>query len=439
MLTLMIGSLLLFIKRDPNDSLSKRDGFLIIALAWVVVPLFGSLPFLFTDAIHNPLDAVFESISGFATNGLSVVDADTSLGFGLIFWRSIIQWIGGIGIIVFIISFIPFFRTGQAQVFLYDMQDSSFDKLHPTVSGTARRLISIYTATSLIMFALLILIAKMDWFNAACYTFSTISTGGFSLDQGNISALSHSSIWIIALFMFVAGTNLYFVYYILKINIRKVLDNEEFKWYAMIILLPVFLIVSETFYRINSFNFSILGDIVFNVISVISTTGFYIGDAEFVASSFWWITIFCLMFLGSTAASSSGGINVYRQIVLWRASVNYFKSVLHPNGIFPTKLNGKVVPDPMQLRIMGFFILFLLVFVIGAFIISLNGLGFQESLSLSVCALSNNGNAIHLLSSAFDANAMHWGNKLVVMMLMIIGRLEIIPFMMILSRTFWRR
>lgn len=259
------------------------------------------------------------------------------------------------------------------------------------------------------------------------------------MDQGSMTHLSQLSIWIITVFMFVAGTNLYFEYYILKANVRKVLDNEEFKWYALIIILPIILIVSETFYRTESFDTYIIGDIAFNVLSVISTTGFYIGDTEFIYSSFWWIAIFSLMFLGSTAASSSGGLNVYRQVVLWRASVNYFKSVLHPNGVFPTKLNGRVVPDAMQLRIMGFFILFLLVFVIGSILISLNGSGFEDSLALSICALSNSGNAIHLLSPDFDATSLHWGNKLVVMILMIIGRLEIIPFMMILSRTFWRR
>lgn len=436
--TAALGFTLYLAGDKNNEGMNKRDGFITIVFTWVMISVCGSLPFILSGATENFGDAVFESIAGFATNGLSLLNFE-QIPYSVLLWRGIIEWVGGIGIIIFIMSFIPFFKTGQAQVFFFDRSDETIGKIKASVTGTARRLISLYAGFTLMLFVLLFA-QGMQIKEAILYTFSTMSSSGFSTANGDVSNFSGGILSTIGVFMFVAGSNLYLIYYAIKLHFRKIIRNDEFKWYVLSILLPLFILIVQ-FSVSNGFIWEkgLAGDTLFNIISIITTTGFYIAqDIPFV-NEFWWLVFFLLMFLGSAAASSGGGINVFRQAVLLRSTRRYFLSILHPQAIHRVRFNKVEIEENNISRVMGFFLIFLLVYVIGVLLLTLGGFGFQDSLAMSIAFLSNTGNAVRLLINDLNVVDLHWYNKFIFAMMMLFGRLHIIPLLVVLSPIFWKK
>lgn len=431
--------LTLYLAGNKNiEGLNKRDGFVTIILIWIIVTVCGSLPFVMSGSTANFGDAVFESIAGFSTNGLSLLNF-SSTPYSILLWRGIIEWVGGIGIIIFIMSFIPYFKTGQAQVFFYDRSDETIGNMKTTVIGTARRLISIYAGFTIVLF-LTLLIQKMQLKEALLYTFSTMSGSGFSPQNGNVSHLSPAILTTIAVFMFVAGSNLYLLYYALRLHFKKIVRNDEFKWYLLSIVIPLILLLVEYGF-INGFfgEAYFVGETLFNIISIITTTGFYVAQEIPFQRDFWWLIFFLLMFLGSASASSGGGINVFRQAVLLRSARRYFLSILHPKAIYRVRFNKVDLEENNVGRVMGFLLIFLLVYVLGVLMLTLSGYGFQDSLAMSISFLSNTGNAVRLLISDLNMADIHWYDKFIFVALMLFGRLHIIPLILVMSPIFWKK
>lgn len=429
----------LFLAGEKNKAeMNKRDGFVTIVFTWLIISICGSFPFVLSGATQNFGDAIFESIAGFTTNGLSLLNFE-HIPYSVLLWRGIIEWVGGIGIIIFTMSFIPFFKTGQAQVFFFDRSDETIGKIKTTVTGTARRLIYIYSGFSLILFIILFL-QGMELKEAVLYTFSTMSTSGFSPLNGNVSELSSWTLSTIAVFMFLAGSNLYLIYFAIKLHFKKILKNDEFKWYILSILIPLFLLFTHySFTQGTIGNEKLAGETLFNIISIITTTGFYIEQDIPFSSSFWWLVFFLLMFLGSAAASSGGGINVFRQAVLLRSARRYFLSILHPKAIHKVRFNKVELDENNVSRVMGFILIFLLVYVLGILMLTLGGYGFQDSLAMSIAFLSNTGNAVRLLINDLNVADIQWFDKLTFTLMMLFGRLHIIPLVLILSPIFWKK
>ena len=433
-----LGITLFLAGEKNNDGMNKRDGFITIVFTWITISICGGLPFVLSGATDNFGDAVFESIAGFATNGLSILNFER-IPYSVLLWRGIIEWVGGIGIIIFIMSFIPFFKTPQAKIFFFDRSDETIGNIKTTVSGTARRLISIYTGFTLLLFIILFT-QGMQIKEALLYTLSTMSTSGFSPLNGNVSALSSGALSTIAVFMFLAGSNLYLIYFAIKLHFNKILKNDEFKWYFLSILVPLIALFTQySFTQGVVGNGKLAGETLFNIISIITTTGFYIAQDIPFLSSFWWLVFFLLMFLGSAAASSGGGINVVRQAILLRSARRYFLSILHPKAIYKVRFNKVDLDENNVSRVMGFLLIFLLVYVLGILMLTIGGHGFQDSLAMSVAFLSNTGNAVRLLINDLNMADIHWYDKFTFALMMLFGRLHIIPLLLVLSPIFWKK
>lgn len=437
LISLLLGLLLYFIGKKKNKEINKRDGFLTIIITWFVVSLVGSLPFFLSGSTNSFGDAVFESIAGFATNGLSLLDF-SKIPYSVVLWRGIIEWVGGIGIIIFIISFIPFFKTSQARVFFFDKNDETLGKITTSVSGTARRLIGIYFGFTIVLFTSLYF-QGLAAHEAILYTFSTISTSGFSPKHGELSSLSSEILITIGAFMFIAGSNLYLIYHVLKLRIKKIVRNDELKWYVLGIVLPLVILITQLFVKNGFQGWNIIGETAFNVISVITTTGFYIEQNIPMTNSFWWIMFFLLMFLGSAAASSGGGINVFRQIILFRSTRRYFLSIIHPKAVYKVKFNKIEIDENVLSRVQVFLLIFLLIYIIGLLMLTLSGFSFEDSMAMSVAFLSNTGNAVRLLIHDLNVAELQWYDKFIFAVMMIMGRLQIIPILVVLSPIFWKK
>ncbi|PKP04560.1 MAG: hypothetical protein CVU11_04045, partial [Bacteroidetes bacterium HGW-Bacteroidetes-6] len=430
--------LVLYIAGDRNKSeINKRDGFLTIFITWGSVALVGSLPFFLSGSANSYGDALFESIAGFSTNGLSLLDFNHTPA-SIVLWRGIIEWVGGIGIIIFIISFIPFFRSGQARVFFFDRNDETLGKITSSISGTARRLMLIYTGFTIVLLIILLALG-LNLHDALLYTFSTMSTSGFSPLNGEVSHLSDAVLITISVFMFVAGSNLYLSYHLLKLRMKKIISNDEFRWYVLSIFIPLIFLMGQYFATEGFSGWHDTFPTTFNIVSIITTTGFYIGQNIPVYNHFWWIMLFLLMFLGSAAASSGGGINVFRQVVLFRSMRKYFLSIFHPNIVYKVRFNQIEIGNNTISRVMGFLLIYILVFVVGLLLLTLSGFGFEDSMAMSVAFLSNTGNAVRLLIVDFNMHNIEWYDKLIFAIMMLFGRLQIIPILIIVSPAFWKK
>lgn len=437
LISLLFGLFLFFLGKKKTADINKRDGFLTIITTWFVVSLVGSLPFFFSGATSSFGDAVFESMAGFATNGLSLLDFSKT-PYSIVLWRGIIEWIGGIGIIIFIISFIPFFKTGQAKVFFFDKSDETLGNIKASISGTARRLMGIYFGLTVLLFVILYSLGLTPH-DAILYAFSTISSSGFTPLHGEVSKLSNEILITLGFFMFVAGSNLYLIYHVLKLRLRKFIRNDEFKWYVIVILLPLLILLLQNFATNGFQNWDIIGETAFNVVSIITTTGLYIAQDIPMTNSFWWIMIFLLMFIGSATASSGGGINVFRQIILFRSTRRYFLSILHPKAMYRVRFNKTEIDENIINRVQVFLLIFLLIYIAGLLLLALSGFSLEDSLAMSVAFLSNTGNAVRLLIHDLNLAEIQWYDKFIFAVMMLLGRLQIIPILVVLSPIFWRK
>jgi len=392
------------------------------------------LPFYIASPLIYFSDALFESFAGFTTTGFSNLPKYEGAHKAIILWRSIIQWLGGMGILIFLIALFPISKTGELKIFFSDIQDVEYSPLHSRIANTARRLWTVYIIFTFIGIIALIL-AGLNWFEALCLAFSSVSTGGGVPYSGDISHLSITVKSIVGFLMLIAGANYFFIFQaFIK---KKALKNEEFIFYVLL-----FVAVSSILVLFFSFteklSFVLIFETIFNSISFISTTGFYSNSAFNANYTFIWFIMFFLLFIGSSTGSTGGGVNVYRIVVLIKHTSNYFKSIIHPNAIFSTKLNNKVVDNTAIARIFAFFVLYIIVFFAGAFLLSLFGLAFNNAVGICASSLSNTGPGVFLINGYSNISQFDIFAKFTIILLMVIGRLEIFPFLLILSKSFWK-
>lgn len=429
-------SLIWLTRRQTYQRLTLRESFMMIIFQWIFVPVMGMVPFYLGFADFTIIDALFESFSGFTTTGFTLVFNKMEMPESFMFWKSVIQWIGGMGLIIFLIALLPFVREGEYKMFFSDLQDISFEPIHHKLTENARRLWYIYIVFTFIA-AIALYFSGLNWFQAICYALSTMSTGGGIAPNGNVTHLLFPTQVVLACIMFVAGANYLQIY---RFVILRTLHfkNEEFKWYLIFIFLCFFVI---TFTQIIELGFeqSRLFETLFNVISISSTTGIYLEQPRTHILPSVWFIFFVMMFIGSSTGSTGGGINLYRIIVLFRTMRNYINTLIHPQTYYATKFNDRMVPVSAIRRIYAFFQVFLITFILGSLALSLTGLDFIDAMVFCISSLSNVGPGAFLLSDLQTFASLTSSSKLLMSLLMVLGRIEILPALILISRSMWKK
>ncbi|WP_121069014.1 TrkH family potassium uptake protein [Maribacter vaceletii] len=448
--SMFIGTFLMFYTRGHKKEVKRKEGYIIVTFGWVVMSISGMLPYLFSGAIPDVTNAFFETISGYTTTGASILDDIEAMPEGILIWRSITHWIGGMGIIVLAIAILPLLGIGGMQLFSAEAPGPNADKLHPRITDTAKRLWYIYVGYT-VAETILLKLAGMSFFDAVNHSLSTLSTGGFSTKNASLAYWNDSPLiqYIIILFMFLAGSNFVLSYFAFKGKIQRVLKDEEFKFYSIFIavfsVLAAFVIYYQANVPVSEYHPKVLGAAessfrhsLFQVIAVITTTGFV--SADFTNwTPFLTIFFFGLMFLGGSAGSTAGGIKVMRHLLIIKNGLLEFKRTLHINAIIPVRYNDKTIKEHFVYNIIAFFVLYMLLFIIGALVLGAMGLDFVSAVGGAATSLGNVGPGLGDLNPLSNFNGLPALGKWWCGFLMLVGRLELFTVLILFTPYFWKK
>ncbi len=441
-ITLLAGILGLCIGRRAESRMGEREGYVIVAMVWVVFSFFGMMPYYLSGQVPSLTDAWFESMSGFSTTGATIIPDLDVITHGLLFWRSLTQWIGGMGIIVLSIAILPIFGLNGMQLYAAEVTGLTYEKLSPRIADTAKMMWTTYvilTATEILGLWL----CGMPIFDAVCHSFSTIATGGFSTKNNSLAFYDSAAIhYLVTLFMFISGINFVILIYLVRGKVRNFFHDEEFRWYSVAVVL--FAVAVTVGLYIARPGWSALHmerafrDSLFTVISAMTSTGYTISDYMYwpvVA----WVVIFFLMLTGACAGSTAGGIKWVRLSIILKNGVAEFKRRIHPNAIVPVKLNDKTVPQQTINNIMAFLIFYIFIIVVTVVIFCACGVNFDESIGAAVSAIGNVGISIGQFGPAGTYADFPVVAKWVMSIVMLIGRLEIFTVLLLFTRVLWRK
>lgn len=442
MLALFIGSLMFYMGRNATTTLGKREGSIIVTSIWLLFSLIGFLPYWTSQSIPSFTDAFFETMSGFTTTGASILNNIEELPFSILYWRSLTQWIGGLGIIVISIALLPIFGFSTVQLFSAEATGPTKDKIHPKMSETAKRLLLIYIVLTFAE-AVLLSLAGMEVFDAINHSFTTMATGGFSTKQASIGYWTSPLIqYIIVLFMFLAGVNFTLFYYFAKRKFNRMTSNEEFRFFWRLVLAFTAMIMVATIPGISTLSFQNLElafrDSLFTVVSIITTTGYGTMDYMLLPPVVW-IIVIILMLSGASAGSTAGGMKLVRVLLIIKYAYYEFKRIIHPNAIFPVKYNQQLVRDEVVTRVLAFVMLYFLIIAAGALVLAISGMGFIESVSGMVTCLSDVGPGLGEIGPSSNFSAIPTFSKWFLTLIMLIGRLEVFTVLIIFTPIFWKR
>lgn len=440
-ITLFAGIILrLLTKNSENAEIKKRDGYLIVTLGWLSMTLFGTLPYVLSNSIPSYTDAFFETISGLTTTGASILNDIEALPKGVLFWRSMTQWIGGMGIIVLTIAILPLLGVGGMELFIAEAPGPTKDKIHPRIKETAKRLWYIYLILTIIE-VILLKIAGMSFYDAINHALTTMSTGGFSTKQASVAYYESPIIhYIIIVFMFIAGTNFSLIYFGAKLKLKKIIQNDEFKWYLSAVFLLTALVIPFVY---NSYGGQggfekSFRDSLFQVVSIITTTGY--ASADFTTwGTFITFIFFLLLFTGASAGSTSGGMKIVRIVLLIKNGFIEFKRRLHPRAIVPVHLNKVGVPLNIIYNLLAFVFLYLFMFVAGSIVMTFLGVDILTSISAVATSIGNVGPGIAEVGPSLNFYNLPTLSKWLLSFLMLFGRLELFTVAIIFTPYFWRR
>ena len=450
LIALTLGVLVMLITRSSSKEMGKREGYIVVTFGWLVMALSGTIPYLLTGSIPNFSNAFFETISGYTTTGSTILNDIEILPKGVLFWRSLTHWIGGMGIIVLAIAILPLLGIGGMQLFAAEAPGPSADKLHPRITDTAKRLWLIYfgyTAAETILLSL----AGMSFFDAINHSMSTLSTGGFSTKNTSLAFWNEHPIiqYIVMMFMFLAGTNFVLSYFAFKGKVQKIFQDEEFNLYFRFILIFTF-IAGVIIYLYTDTNISSVAHpmvwglaessfrhALFQVLAIVTTTGFVSADFT-LWTPFLLVFFFGIMFLGGSSGSTSGGVKVVRHLLMIKNGFLEFKRTLHPNAILPVRYNKKAISEKIVFNVLAFFILYMLSFIIGALGFSMIGLDFESAIGVAASSLGNVGPALGDFGPTANFYSMPAIGKWWCAFLMLIGRLELFTVLILFTPFFWR-
>ncbi|MCR5312209.1 MAG: TrkH family potassium uptake protein [Bacteroidaceae bacterium] len=449
--TILLGVIGHLIGRNAGANMGRKDGYVVVSLVWVVFTIIGMFPFLISGTIPDVSSAFFETMSGFTSTGATIIDDIDSLPRSLLFWRSLTQWIGGIGIVFFTIAILPAFGVGEVKLFAAESTGPLHDKVHPRISMAAKWIGSVYVMlTVLCIFALLL--CGMDTFDAINYSMCTTATGGY----GTHSALLHEAFdnsatieYVLTFFMFTSGVNYTLIYYtILKGRIKQFLRDAEVRCYYIIVLIATAVCTITLFYNRGFSDFELsFRESIFTVISLQTTTGLATCDYTLWPVQLMPILLF-VMFAGACSGSTSGGFKCARMSIIYRVLKNEFTRILHPRAVIPVRMNDVVIPQSIVQTLLGFITLFVLGLFGGAFVLALFGVSpndvhpdfdYYEAFGLAMSSISNVGPGMGYYGPANSWAILSPFAKWVCSFLMLIGRLEIFPIIILFTPNFWKK
>lgn len=436
-LLIIISAGLLLLKATPsNRDLRTREGFAIVTFGWIIAAAFGTLPFLLSDVDISFTDAFFETLSGFTTTGATILTEVEALPHGVLFWRSLTHWLGGMGIIVLSLAILPMLRIGGMQLFRAEVPGPIVDKLQPRIQDTAKILWGVYVLFSLAETVLLKL-GGMSIFDALCQTFGTMATGGFSTKNVGIGYFKSAFIdYVIIIFMILAGTNFALHYRVLRGNFKSYFNSSEFRFYVGIILFVTLFIFFDIRLRHYSSSSESFRKSIFQVASLMTTTGFHTADYETWSVSSQLILLL-LMFIGGCAGSTGGSIKVLRILLTVKYGVMQLKRLLHPTAVIPIRLDNRSISQEAMTDILGFLLLYVTIFVVGSLIMSLLGLDLITSVSTVISTLGNIGPGVGAIGPTENYAHIPTLGKWILSFFMLLGRLEIYTVLVIFNRDFW--
>ena len=439
-ISVVFGVIGILLGRGASTVIGKREGSVIVTGTWIIFSFIGLLPYWVSGYIPSFTDAFFETMSGFTTTGSTILPNIEVIPRSLLFWRSLTHWIGGLGIVVITMAILPIFGFNGSQIYTAEVTGLSKEKLHPKISGTAKRLFIIYLVMSFSGIAALWL-AGMSPFDAVNHALSTVSTGGFSTKNTSIAYWHSPAIeWIIIVLMTGSAINLSLYYFLAVGNFRRFFKDEEMRTLIAIIVSTSAIIV---FTQLIFWGFPLedIGENVrgalFTVSSLISTTGFYSVDYS------GWISVaymlLLLTFVGGSAGSTSGGVKVIRVLLVFKYCYYEFKRMVHPHAVFPVRYNGRAVKEEYITRMLAFILLYVILSLFGAMILCMSGLGFEESISSMVSCLGNVGPGLGHLGPLDNYQSLPAFAKWFMSFAMLVGRLEFFTVLLIFTPNFWKR
>lgn len=437
LITLLTGFILLIASRNhKNDKTTSRDGVFIVCISWLVLSLFGAMPFLLSKSVPNFTDGFFEALSGFTTTGATILPRIESVPKDILLWRSMTQWMGGLAIIVFALAILPYVSMSGMQLFVSEMNGLTYDKLHPRIHHTVIRIWGIYLFFTLIE-TLLLYLGDMDLYDAICHSMTTISSGGFSTRTENMGAFSNYSQIVVGVFMVLSGCNFSLLLLSLSWKSLTILKNQEFHSFLLHILFAgtgIGLVLLFVAHHTLGASFH---EAFFTVISALTTTGFFVSDYT-AWPSFLWVILFLLMFFGACSGSTSGGVKMFRHLIFIKNSVLELKRIIHPNAVLPVKVNGKAISTGGVYKNTSFIFIYFLIFILGSIVLLFTGSDFNTAIGASVASLSNVGTGIGAVGPGGSYVSFPFFDKWLLMLLMLLGRVELFSLIMLLSRNFWK-
>ncbi|MEJ5247741.1 TrkH family potassium uptake protein [Caldilinea sp.] len=437
-LVTIVAGLIVIRCTDIERDVRVREGFAIVTFGWLLAAAFGALPFVLSGAIPSYTDAFFETMSGFTTTGASILTDIEALPRGALFWRSFTHWLGGMGIILLSLAILPFLGVGGMQLFKAEVPGPVADKLAPRVTQTAKILWAVYIVLSALQTVLLML-GGMDLFDALCHTFGTMATGGFSTRNASIAAYPSPYIqWVIIVFMFLAGVNFALHYRVLQRGFNSYRYDREFIVYTAFIVVASILIFGFAMLREGQFNEKAVRDVVFQVVSIQTTTGYVTFDYErwpFAAQ----MVLFLLMFVGGSAGSTGGGMKVLRIYLLIKFVFAELNRLIHPHAIVPVRMRGQTIPRDVMTNVLGFAVLYIVIFFLGALLVAAAGHDMPTAFGAVIATLSNVGPGLGDVGAVDNYSALHPAVKWLLAFFMLLGRLELYTVLILFAPAYWRR
>ncbi|TKG91118.1 TrkH family potassium uptake protein [Puteibacter caeruleilacunae] len=437
MITAALGvTLYLAPGRRLSKNIGLRESFLLVTLSWILMPLLGALPYILTGTT-NIIDGLFESISGFTTTGSSIFTDIEALPKGILFWRSETHWIGGMGIIMLVVALLPILKSGGMHLFSTESSASIFEKIRPKIVHNAQHLWMIYMGLTLAE-TIILMFGGMDLFDATCHSFGTIATGGFSTRNISVAAYSPFIQYVITVFMFLSGVNFLVHARLIKGDYKSFFKNQELKLYTGIVLVVSSIIAISLIVKQNEAIEQAFRDSLFQVVSVITATGFATAD-YLIWPTNCWLLIFFLMFIGACAGSTGGGIKVIRHLIAFKYLANRFRIHVNKDRFIPVRYNGKRIEDKVILNTFNFIFVYFLVYGIGVLIMLIEGNDVMTSAGSIITAMGGIGPGLGLTGPASNFSMLSDATKLTIPIFMILGRLEILPVLVIFQSRFWKR
>ena len=437
LITLLTGFILIIATRKHKaEQTTARDGVFTVCISWLVLSLFGAMPYLLSRSVPNFTDGFFEALSGFTTTGATILTRIEAVPKDILLWRSMTQWLGGFAIIVFIIAILPYLGMSGMQLFVAEINGLNYDKLHPRIMHTVWRIWGLYLFFTLLETALLYW-GDMDLFDALCHSLTTISSGGFSTRTESLGAFSNYSQVVVTVFMVLSGCNFSLMLLSLSWRSFAILKNQEFRtflFYTLVLGVGIGLVLFLGGHRSFGLAFR---ESFFSVVSAFTTTGFFVGDYT-AWPVFLWVVLFLLMFIGACSGSTSGGVKIFRHLIFVKNSVLELKRIIHPNAVLPVKVNGKSISNSGVYKNVSFIYIYFLVFLAGAIVLLFTGADFDTAIGASVATLSNVGTGVGAVGPGGSYVAFPLGAKWILMLMMVLGRVELFSLIMLLSRSFWR-